>query len=129
MAEFVVALVSGYCSFASAVFCSQMSILLSRLPISTLLSTRAHACSQVGLPNQAVFVQASAHGGLNRLTFSLSREEAAQILEEKPHVKQAYLAQVRVSHIHATKEGRREAHLHSRCGSLCTANTNNSCVY
>jgi len=47
------------------------------------------------MPNHAVFVQASAHGGLNRLTFSLTRDEVAQILDEKPHVKRAYLAQVR----------------------------------
>jgi hypothetical protein len=41
-----------------------------------------------------VSVQASAHGGLNRLTFSITREEAAQILDEKPHIKRAYMAQV-----------------------------------
>jgi hypothetical protein len=54
----------------------------------------ALATPQLGLPNQVVSVQASAHGGLNRLTVSITREEMAQILEEKPHVKRAYLAQV-----------------------------------
>lgn len=54
----------------------------------------ADAPQRKGLPNHAVAVQAAAHGGLNRLTFSLTRDEARQILEEKPHVKRAYLAQV-----------------------------------
>jgi hypothetical protein len=41
-----------------------------------------------------VFVAATAHGGLNRLTFSITREEIDLIFAEKPHVRRAYLAQV-----------------------------------
>ncbi|KIY92212.1 transcription initiation factor TFIIH subunit H1 [Monoraphidium neglectum] len=58
------------------------------------LPCHADPPQKLGIPNQAVFVQASAHGGLNRLTFSITRDEMAQILEEKPHIKRAYLAQV-----------------------------------
>lgn len=49
---------------------------------------------QVGLPNQAAQPQALAHGGLNQLSITINRSDLDQILDEKPHIKRAYLAQV-----------------------------------